>query len=367
MRFGLLLFLLLPVVCLAQLRIMGRVVNAADKKPVDNASVFLSNATVGGKSNNDGAFTLTNVRGGQYELVVSVVGYETCRQTVMVNNADIVLPVIAIVAKTTELNVVNIRPDPNWERNYDNFKREFLGSSEVAKQCKILNPEMLDLEFDPKTVKLTASSYDFLEIENKALGYRVKYLLTQFIKDGKKNTLYFEGSALFENMKGSKADLKRWEKKRNQVYIGSSMHFLRSIIANTVPENNFQVFRLIRTPNPAYNGFNHRYFQTLVNTPLLAEEYVKQTDQRGLFALKYRDCLYIDYNKKAAKDKGDGASLDIDQPEQAATIVAFAEAYALFDNNGVITTPSALIFEGSWGKARTAEMLPVDFEPAKKQ
>jgi hypothetical protein len=33
----------------------------------------------------------------------------------------------------------------------------------------------------------------------------------------------------------------------------------------------------------------------------------------------------------------------------------------------VITTPSALVFEGKWGKSRTAEMLPVDFEPAKKK
>jgi hypothetical protein len=366
-KYSFILMLLLPVVCMAQFKISGRVINAADKKPVANASVFLSNATVGGKTNDEGVFLLNNIRAGQYELVVSFVGYETYRQIVRGNNAGINLPTIEMVAKTTELNVVNIRPDPEWERNYDNFKREFLGDSEIARQCKILNPEMLDLEFDSKAFRLTASSYDFLEIENKALGYRIKYLLTKFVKDGKTNMLYFEGSALFADMKGSKAKMRRWEKRRNQVYTGSSMHFLRSVIANITKENHFEVFRLIRTPNPAYNGLNHKYFNTLINRPLNVENYIKRTDQKGLFAIKYDDCLYIEYNAKPSKNKNDGASLEIEQPAQPASIIDFVDAYALFDNNGVITTPSALVFEGKWGKSRTAEMLPVDFEPAKKK
>jgi len=365
-RYCLVLMLLFPVTCFAQSIITGKVINAANKTPIGHASVFLSNATVGNKTNDDGTFVLTNVRAGQYELVVSIVGYETYSQMVKVNNANITLPAIGLVLKTTELSVVNIRPDPNWERNYANFKREFFGTSDIAAQCKILNSEVLDLEYNANSRKLTASSYDFLIIENKALGYRIKYLLNTFVKDGKANSLYFEGSAFFEHMKGSRSDVRRWEKKRNQAYVGSSMHFLRSVISNSVQENNFRVLRLIRTPNPKYNGFNYKYFQTLINKPLIDSDYVKRTDQKGLYAIKYADCLYIDYDKKLAKMKGDSASVDLERPAQTATIVSFDAEYALFDNNGVITTPSALMFEGRWGNSRMAEMLPVDFEPAKK-
>jgi hypothetical protein len=365
-KYSFLILFLLPFTALAQISITGKVLSASDKKPVASASVFLSNALVGGKTNDDGMFTLNGVRSGQYELVVTVVGYETYRRMVQINNASIILPAIELAVKTTELNVVNIRPDPEWGKRYATFKREFLGTSEIAKQCKILNPEMLDLEYNAAGRKLTATSYDFLEIENKALGYRIKYLLTNFLKDGKTNLIYFEGSAFFENMKGSKSDLKRWQKKRNEVYTGSSMHFLRSVLASSVSENGFEVLRLVRTPNPAYNGFNYRYFQTLVNKPLEMADYIKLTDQKGLFAMKYADCLYVEHYKKPRKEKGKGESIELDKPAGPATIIAFAEPYALFDNNGIITNPASLVFEGAWGTSRMAEMLPVDFEPTIK-
>jgi len=49
MKYYLILLLLLPLSCLAQLKISGKVINSKTLKPVANASVFLSNATVGGK------------------------------------------------------------------------------------------------------------------------------------------------------------------------------------------------------------------------------------------------------------------------------------------------------------------------------
>jgi hypothetical protein len=41
--------ILLPVSCFAQFTVSGRVLNQADKKAVANASVFLSNSSVGNK------------------------------------------------------------------------------------------------------------------------------------------------------------------------------------------------------------------------------------------------------------------------------------------------------------------------------
>ena len=78
-----LLFISFPAT--AQFHISGRVVDLASKKPVADASVLLTNASAGAKANDDGTFTISNVRGGQYELIVSIIGYETYRQTVMVN------------------------------------------------------------------------------------------------------------------------------------------------------------------------------------------------------------------------------------------------------------------------------------------
>jgi len=363
MKYLLIIALFFPLACFPQTKITGRVLNQSDKTPLANASVFLSNATIGTKTGDDGSFSLNTVRGGQYELVVTMIGHETYRKEIMLTTVNINLPDILIASKTTQLSEVKVGASTDWERNYQAFLKDFLGSSSLALQCKILNPEMLNLDYDRAKRTLTASSYDFLEIENQALGYKIKYLLTRFIKDSKSNFLYFEGSALFENMEGSAAKKKRWQKKRNEVYAGSSMHFLRSVIANDMENNHFKVLRLIRKKAPDYNGFNNKYNQTLVTTPLKTEDFVRLTDNKGLFALTFPDCLYIMYTKKKDRQNKLGINRPADAPDYATSIVTFDEPYGFFDNNGIITNPTAILFEGNWGNSRMAELLPVDFEP----
>ncbi|HTE00556.1 MAG TPA: carboxypeptidase-like regulatory domain-containing protein [Mucilaginibacter sp.] len=354
----LLILWLLPITAMGQYHISGRVTDSTDKKPMAYVSVFLSNAIAGTKTNDDGTYTITNVRGGQYELVVSVVGYATYRQTIMVNN-NLALPDIAITPKAIALNEVKIRPDPNWAQHYDMFRREFLGNSENATHCKILNPKVLNFSYDDMTSELTASSSDFVEIENKALGYKVKYLLSNFTKVYNTGFLYFEGSAAFEELQGKKSAIKTWQKNRLTAYLGSSMHFLRAVIAAKVEANGFKVKRLIRKPNPDYKGGpSNKYIETLVTTPLAPGEYAMLTHIKDQYALAFKDCLYIMYDKKP--DNGGDTEL---YPQYLTSTITFEEPYTYFDNNGIIINPQSAIFEGSWGHSRMAELLPVDYEP----
>jgi hypothetical protein len=349
---------LVPFSALAQYHITGRVVNLQDKKPIANASVFLSNATAGAKTNDDGTYTIANVRGGQYELVVSMVGYANYRQSIMVNN-DINLPDIEIISKAIELREVRIHPDKNWALHYDMFRREFLGESENAKQCKILNPKVLDFSYDKVTSELTASSSDFVDVENKALGYKVRYLLANFTKNYSAGYLYYDGSALFENLKGNRSQLKKWQKNRQNTYEGSSMHFLRTVIANQLQQEVFKVLRLTRKLNPQYRGgMNNRYTETLVTIPLEINDFAIRTDKNGIYALSFRDCLYIMYAKPPVI-KADTTL----PPLYTISIATIEGTYAYFDNNGIIINPQSVTFEGSLGESRLAELLPVDYEP----
>jgi len=365
----LVLLLLSPLFCFAQLKISGKVINLNDKKPIADASVFLNNASVGNKTSGDGSFILNNVRPGQYDLIVSVVGYETYSKTITMVNSNIIIPEIALLPKTIELNEVKIKPNLDWGKYYDIFKRQFLGTSANAAQCKILNPDLLDFEYDAKTRILQASSYDFLEIENKALGYKIKYKLNQFTYNNNKGFLYYDGISVFEDLAGSSSKIRKWKKKRQAAYLGSPMHFLRSIITNQLLQEGFEVLRLIRKPNPEYKGgpFNdkNKYLQTLIRQPLDVNAFAKRTDQPGLFALGFNDCLYVMYNKKANSNPDIYRSLDMDKSDFATSIATLDEheAYAFFDNNGIVHNPRSIIFEGDWTSYRFAEMLPVDYEP----
>jgi len=362
------LMLLVPATVLAQYTISGKVVTASDRKPVANASVFLNSTTTGAKTADDGSFTLNNVRPGQYDLVVSIVGYETFHQPVMVNK-DIALPGIELAVKTIRLKEVRIGPNRNRDNDYAKFKRLFLGVSEFADECKILNPSLLDFDYDPETRIFTATSSDFLIIENKALGYTIKYLLAELTNDGNSGMTYFEGSASFEELRGSHRQQLQWQKNRLKAYNGSSMHFLRSAITNTIEKEGFRVLRLKRKPNPDLSSNQRiKYIETLVTTPLTSKDFVKPTNVKGQFALGFDDCLYVLYDKKKAagtnEDKLPAATTTPDYlNDPLTTTIIFAEPYAFFDNNGIIINPRSVIFEGNWGRSLTADLLPVDYVP----
>ncbi|MDR3694554.1 carboxypeptidase-like regulatory domain-containing protein [Mucilaginibacter sp.] len=363
------LFLALPFTGFAQYAISGRVINKSDRQPVADASVFLNNATVGTKTADNGTFTLTNVRPGQYDLVVSIIGFETVHQNIMVNK-DLQLPDILFTPKTIALKEVKIMSPDDRDKYYQKFKRLFLGVSDFAADCKILNPDLLDFDFDRTTKVFSASSSDYLEIENRALGYRIKYFLNDFKNDEKSGIFYFEGTAAFSEMKGGRPEMRKWQKNRLKVYLGSSMHFLRSAIANNLQTEGFRVLRLIRTPDTAKSLTGiPRFKETLVTKPYLnVNDFIHATEIQGEYALGYPDCLYVMYAKKwahqaiknpAAPQPANPAFLD----DPVATTLIFDRAYSYFDENGIIINPQSVLFEGSWGTSRVAELLPVDYVP----
>jgi hypothetical protein len=140
MRFVLYLLIavMLPQFVFAQdgATITGKVTSADLQIPLAKASVFLSNATFGGATDNDGNFALRNVKPGQYELVVSYVGYESYHKTILVGSAPINLN-IAMQMKSIGLAEVTIGVHKFSKENYAMFMKYFLGESANARQCKI--------------------------------------------------------------------------------------------------------------------------------------------------------------------------------------------------------------------------------------
>lgn len=397
-----LLLMVLPFTCLAQVNISGKVINQANGEPVGSASIFLSNATIGTKTSNDGSFTLNKVKTGKYNLVVSIIGFESYHQVVIVNNIGITLPDIHIIPKTISLMEVKIKPqnNANRQRNIQLFINEFIGTSALARECKLINPDILDVDFDEATNTLTASSVDFLVIENRGLGYRLKYLLADFFNNrnyyGSLKT-HFEGSVLFENLTGTPAEEKRWKKNREQVYENSPMHFLRSVITNQVEEEGFRVFQYANEPNPERPGDdlitakinqftklraagNKRYtdslsywvkkskldktYLNLRNFFLNQSDILKPTDVTKMYALNCEtDGLHVTYNKDRRFSKS-GALNHLNEFYNTETsLITFNTPYALVDNNGGLVDPNSLSYSGAWTHYRVAELLPVDYEP----
>jgi CarboxypepD_reg-like domain len=375
-----LLLFLIPVALSAQSIIKGKVLSLPDKVAVPNASVFLSNSGVGDITQGEGFFALTDVKNGHYDLVVSCIGYETYHQSLNVYNGDITLQEITLTPKINELNevkIVSAKNDPNRKKYVRMFIDAFFGKTENASECKLLNPDLLYFDFDENTDRLSASTNDFLILENKALGYRIKYLLESFLIDPGQHIMYYTGPFVFEEMQGTKAQKKKWTDKRVKAYLGSEMHFLRTCIEDRVTEEAFTVRKLVRTrvadllPDSVIYANIKRYSKTpgseqqllywtnqshrkkfeekLYGQHLDCHEFIKVTNVPGVYAIGYPDCLMINF--------GNEHSISIKDN----TILTFKAPFSYFDSNGVIINPQSNIVEGYWGEHRIAELLPIDY------
>jgi hypothetical protein len=382
---------------LAQSRLSGSVVE--HKKAIPNANVFLNNATIGTRTDNVGNFTLQGVKPGQYELVISFVGFETYHQVIVLGDEPRNLGQIELTPQSVALKEVRIQDmtDPVWQRNYQWFKDSFLGTTSLARNCKILNPAILDFAYYKKQDSLTASSADFLVVDNYALGYRIKYLIDHFVRCDSGRTVAYKGSVLFENMKATPPQQRHWQKTRREVYEGSVTHFLRSAVANRLEDEGFRVFQYAVYANPQRfpdsliaakirqftkkTGAEKSRYQdslsfwkrqskspkmlhSLLNFPLNLNEFVHLTNQKKLYALGCEnDGLYVIHHKAHHFPKSGNIDFLSSPYNQNSSLLNFNSPFAIFDSSGWIIEPNSISITGAWGRNKVAGLLPVDYDP----
>ncbi|WP_165851985.1 carboxypeptidase-like regulatory domain-containing protein [Mucilaginibacter terrenus] len=369
--------------------IIGKLTSAVTKSAVANASVFLSNASYGTASAEDGSFTLRGVKPGQYNLVVTVIGFEEYSKEVLVGSGPINMQ-IELTPKVMMMRQVTIISNADWKKNYEQFKKEFIGVNDNAKLCKVVNPRVLDLVYFRKKQTLEASSDEFLIVENAALGYRTKFLLNSFSSDGISHTIYYSGKALFEDLPGSEAQKKKWKAKREEAYYGSPQHFYRSLYRNKLASEGFVMYNYTREPNPnrppeelvlrklkqyrevnrdsALYWYNQQqvpkwWHENLIKPPLTSSNVVRSTPSEGIFAITFPAYLYVVYTKKHEEEQFRDIYRPLDMENFETSVITLnSKHYAIFDMNGIVVAESPL-YEGTWSKAKLANMLPVDYEP----
>jgi hypothetical protein len=369
--------------------ITGRVVRAAGKEPISKVSVFLSNATYGTTTAEDGSFTLRGIKPGQYDLVMTSVGFEDYTQQVLITNKTIEINA-ELKQSVLQLRDVVVTTPADWKRNYAMFLTEFFGTSAYSKQCKITNPHDLTLIYRKSKKTLEAYSYDFINIDNKALGYRIKFLLKDFKSDKLNNIISWQGRVLYEEMPGSIAQKQKWEERRQDIYYGSNLHFYRALVNGKFNEDGFVIRRLERKPNPQrpdealiqrkldkFNGLNGdslnywlklyhmpRYKDYLYRQPMPPDMVVRPTGQPGLYALAFPDYLYVTYTKKYETQDFKDIYRPLDMENFETSVITLYKPYAVFDSNGAVISGQSTLYEGTWSKNKIAELLPVDYVPS---
>ena len=201
-------------------QVKGVITDSLSKETLPFANVFFSGTTFGTVSNKEGEFVLSATGPGTYDLVISFTGYDTFYQQVDLNQPGQIRLNVALVTDAKLIGGVTVtaKKDQKWRENLYTFKQTFLGKSENAAEVRILNEEALDFDYDPKTRVFTAWANEPLIIENKALGYRLKYVLEDFVIYYQYNFSSFYGFPSFEDMNKRGKVPKRWVRARNKAY-----------------------------------------------------------------------------------------------------------------------------------------------------
>jgi hypothetical protein len=381
--------IILPFTVSAQAVISGKVISSASNNGVPKASVFLNNATFGTATNDDGTFSLRGVKPGQYDLIVSTIGYEEYTQKVLVGAGPINLN-ISLTPKVMMMREVVITSNADWKKNFEQFKKDFIGTTDNAKFCKIENSRILNLTYTRKTQTLEASTDEFLVMENDALGYRVKFLLSEFSSNDITRTINYAGRVLFEELPGTEAQKKKWKIKRDEAYYGSSRHFYRSLYKNRLAQEGFVIYDFNRAIDPhrqpealiqrkikqfrAVNRDSINYWlqqesmpkwykERLTKPALTAYDVLRKPPQDGLFVLTFPNYLYVVYTKKYETEDFKDLYRPLDMENFETSVITLFNPMVVFDMNGSVVADSPL-YEGTWSKAKLANLLPVDYEPS---
>jgi len=395
MRFPwlILLYVFFPFITFAQNgTISGIVLNSESKKPISHASVFLSNSAVGTATNENGSFYLSDIRPGQYTLVVSILGYEQYNKVILVGHEPIKLN-IELAQKAMMLREVVITSSEDWKRNYEKFRKAFIGTDENAKNCIVINPHILNITYNSTKRVLLADGDEFLIVENRALGYRIKYLLTEFKIDEISNIVSWESKYIFEDLPGSESQKKKWHDKREEAYYGSQMHFFRSLYTDKLTQDGFKIYHMYRYRNPdkpdediirqkiqmykterridsanfwiGLANLSKWSHESLAQPALFSWEIMTNSEQPGVYTLHFTNYLYVVYTKKTDDVYNRDIYRPLDMPNYAVSVLTLGAPFALFDSNGILIQNAPLV-EGTWAMNRLSELLPVDYIPDQK-
>jgi hypothetical protein len=351
--FTLLLFCVLSICVFSQDKtfpIDGIVLDKSGQ-PLNGASVFCQNTTIGTLSKNDGSFHLRLANGG-YDLVISYTGYET--QSIRIGKDHKATDTLRIEMKeqdkSLEQAVVTGSAEvaDGWEKYGQFFLENFIGTTPNAGQCTLDNKEVLKFYFYKKRNKLRVKATDPLIVTNNALGYRIKYQLDSFVYDYTGNISSYTGYPLFENLDGSPDQQQTWKQNRLYSYSGSRLHFIRSWYDSTLTDEGY-VLELVGTGGQMQRVENP-YDPKLYSRDSGDVDINIQGRLRVSYTSQAPDKKYLVQNKYPLTTAAQISALDI------------ANGFVI-EENGYFYDQGDVSNVGYWAYKKLAELLPYDYLP----
>ena len=306
--------------------IKGTIFDNKTKERIYSASIYINGTFVGTLSNKDGNFQLDVSKYPSMPLTVSAIGYYSATLT---DFSSAKPTLIYLTPKVFELNEVVVNAKSNSRERRENlviFRNEFLGTTGNSFNCEIANEEDIRFKLSADKDTLRAFATKPIIIDNKALGYKITYYLDKFEYCKPSSSFFFKGNIIFsEDLAADEAKQQYFDRKRKDAYLGSRMHFFRSLWIDNLNAAGYTV------KNSANETLNYN-------------KIVISRNGRSKY-LSYPGGLGLSYYSK-----------------QPTSFIVFLRQEVYFDSNGY-SDPSGISWEGEMARKRIADLLPFEYAP----
>ena len=373
---------LLPLPTTAQTQLSGTVTDATTNQPVAFATVYLDGTSSGDITADDGTFTISVTTDRRpLSLVISHLNYENRALAV----ADPARPLsVHLQPGGNELTQIQVADVNQRKKNLREFRNRMFGTDDWGLNVELLNEEVLRFDRDlysdstnrfaggpririqpaggaandgfrpvNRARNLKAKSQDALRLELPDLGYTLRLDLVDYLSDYPSGQMSYLGTSFFREIPTTRKSVrKRYLRNRHRAYYGSQLHFIRSLVADSLNYNGFQVVEIL---NPDAIGVDP------VTQPIFLKEYLTAQPDGSyrLSGLKNRTLAILYYFDTGYKPLPPWRRLRSSRPLQSRLLFK-GDAVLYPDGTSGNTN---LVFSGDIGSRGLGWWLPSDFQP----
>ena len=285
-----------------------------NNQPLIGATVYFDGTTRGVITDMDGVFNIKKPENlNNPILVITYLGYQNIFETDVEN----LKAVYQLQPQPENLDTVNLYSSPFSRKDMMKvFKKYFLGKGKAARRCEIENLDDIILYYVVKENTLYAKATNPIVVNNKYLGYKVKFDLKAFKVNYRRKSLedfdliqtYYAGFSFFEDVNPKK------ERKRIKIYKGSQKHFFKSLVNETFDETKFQIFykRFERTPEQVFDieKLNDKIFKISLISKVRTIENLKYIPTEIILRYK-KEASALKFKKPEVRVDRYGNTIDI--------------------------------------------------------
>ena len=278
--------------------ITGTVIDKKTNEKVCFANIYFNGTFVGTSSDENGNFRLDVSKNASMPLTISSIGYYSATLTDFLTDEPLK---IYLEPKAFEMGEVVVSDKSLVRKRKANlrlFRSNFLGTTNNAMNCEILNEKDITFNYGSDRDTLRAFVY--------------------------KGNIIFSEDLTTEN-----ANRELYKTRRKETYLGSRMHFFRSLWTNKLESDRFEI----------------------------KDFYDKNIDYKNLV---YQTTDNFKDSSITKKFFGYPVDLNIEYGKNSSTIV-FLKPIIYFDEAGYCD-PS-IRWEGEMAEKRIGDTLPYEYEP----